>query len=717
MSFKNIFAKAIFIFIFSLLSIDYANATHIIGGELTYTCLGNNKYEISLTVYRDCYNGRPPFDNPAYIGVYGSDKKLILIDSIVRGTVFQLDPKLSDTCLVVPPEVCVETTIYKDTIDLPPRIGGYTLAYQRCCRNVTIKNIIDPLDSGATFMIEITEAALNSCNSSAKFKEWPPIYICVNKPINFDQSAIDINGDSVFYRLCTPLLGGSDSMPQPRPAFPPPYEEVKWKTPYGLQNILGGEALTIDPKTGILTGTPNAIGQFVVGICLEEFRQGKIISTTRRDFQFNVGVCGNSVASIFAPKIVCDDFTVFFDNESLNSNKYEWDFGDKSTVLDTSFAFSPAYVYSDTGTYTIRLITQPRSACADTSFHTLTIKNSSLNPNFISEEKFCVDSLVIGFTDTSKDTLGKKIVKHEWILANGTDTLRSNQKNPTFALKKDGLWEVTMIVTSENGCPKRITKNVVANLIDIKLQDTIFACQGNIVELNPNGNSTFTYEWSPTADFQNPKAPKQQVTYEKDKDFMVKISNGTCISNQKIYLRNDKNAPKVSIKVLEDTIKYGQTTQLEATDYPTTYRYTWDTNPSLSNTKISNPFVSPTVTTTYKVKVKAPNSTCEGAAEARVVVIVPVCAAPNVYIPTAFTPNDDGINDKLRVRGIGIDRMRFIVYDRWGEKVYESEDPTGEWDGYFSGKTCPPDVYAYFLEVICIDGKSYIQKGNVTLIR
>jgi hypothetical protein len=65
--------KQLLIFIISLLSIYYAHATHIIGGEINYRCLGNNKYQISLTVYRDCFYGVPPFDPFASIGIFSKD--------------------------------------------------------------------------------------------------------------------------------------------------------------------------------------------------------------------------------------------------------------------------------------------------------------------------------------------------------------------------------------------------------------------------------------------------------------------------------------------------------------------------------------------------------------------------------------------------------------------------------------------------------------------
>ena len=113
-------------------------ATHIIGGEMIYKHLGNNLYKITLKVYRDCNTGQAPFDDPAYIGVYNSSG--VYIDSIKIGNpaISQIQPTLNNPCILTPPNICVEQAIYTINKTLPPVSGGYTLVYQRCCRNAKI---------------------------------------------------------------------------------------------------------------------------------------------------------------------------------------------------------------------------------------------------------------------------------------------------------------------------------------------------------------------------------------------------------------------------------------------------------------------------------------------------------------------------------------------------------------------------------------------------
>src|SRR5690606_2892100 len=95
-------------------------ATHIVGGEMNYRCLGNNQYEISMTVFRDCFNGIPNFDVYAKIGIFDANNNLVQnINGNTSGVLFipyiyddTINPTLWDPCLVVPPNVCVDVTTY-----------------------------------------------------------------------------------------------------------------------------------------------------------------------------------------------------------------------------------------------------------------------------------------------------------------------------------------------------------------------------------------------------------------------------------------------------------------------------------------------------------------------------------------------------------------------------------------------------------------------------
>ena len=94
-----------------------------------------------------------------------------------------------------------------------------------------------------------------------------------------------------------------------------------------------------------------------------------------------------------------------------------------------------------------------------------------------------------------------------------------------------------------------------------------------------------------------------------------------------------------------------------------------------------------------------------------------ICGRPNIFIPNAFSPNDDGINDKLCFRGQFVLDFEIAIYTRWGEKVFETHDIHECWDGRYNGNWCMPGVYTYYCRVKCEAGEENLLKGDITLIR
>ncbi len=88
-----------------------------------------------------------------------------------------------------------------------------------------------------------------------------------------------------------------------------------------------------------------------------------------------------------------------------------------------------------------------------------------------------------------------------------------------------------------------------------------------------------------------------------------------------------------------------------------------------------------------------------------------------IYVPQIFSPNGDGLNDILYVYGNRVESMTFIVYNRWGEKVFESSDNSIGWDGQFRGSGAQAGVYVYYLEAKIDEGETVTQKGDITLVR
>lgn len=524
--------KSIFKFILILLGLliysDKAQATHIVGGELHYKCLGNNQYFISLDVYRDCYLGQAPYDDPAWLGIF--DNAGNLLDTIPLGFDGKTDTLFnSDICLFVPPSLCVERYKYSTIITLPFIAGGYTLAYQRCCRNETIVNSVEPLKSGATYTIKITEDALKDCNTSPEFKNWPPIFVCVGKKIVFDHSAFDIDGDSLVYRLCTPFTGGTYILdPKPIPPSPPPYDTIVWKSPYSNANLLGGsDPLKVDLHTGMMTGTPSTLGQFVVGVRVEEYRNGKLISIVKRDFQYNVVTC-TQIESIWSPSAYnnCDNKTVSFTNNSTLSTNFKWFYKDIHKGGGTDVLFStlkePSLTVPDTGTYQVTLVAEPSSICSDTLRQLIYFKSNTLNADFDFQVINCLDSITIQMSDQSNDPTSV-VNKWNWKLTHQGGTISSTEKNPKFTLSGSSTVLVELIAETAFGCVDTISKTFQANILklDTLSTDTIDICKYESVYLNPEFFPEYKYTWLPVTGLIPPDgtvpnplaAPAQTTTY------------------------------------------------------------------------------------------------------------------------------------------------------------------------------------------------------------
>ncbi|WP_421797368.1 PKD domain-containing protein [Haliscomenobacter sp.] len=521
-------------------------ATHIVGGEVGYLSLGNDRYEIIVRVYRDCAPKTEPFDPVASVGIFDRSGLLLQDVRIDATSATPLDNNL-DACILAQTKVCVETMTYKATVVLPFRTGGYQIVYQRCCRNATIKNIVSPLETGATYDIWLTEAAMRRRNNSATFRRWPDIYICNNRPLDFDHSAFDLDGDSLVYRLCTPLQGATFANPRPQPPNFPPYDTLIWVKPlYNLYNMLGtvGQPLRINSTSGLLTARPGILGQFVVGICVDEYDRNtkQLISSTRRDFQYNVQNCEEVVAEFFAPEIQCDSLKVNFRNESMGASNYLWLFDPPRTTPNSTVA-NPIYTFPAYNTYTISLIAEPNTTCADTASRQVKLVKSGIKANFKAEILPCGAETIIRLQDLSTDS-SAAIVKRNWkvtfgvagqILATGADTLVRLPANVSGT--------ISLTVVNANGCEKTITQSFSANGENPtdSISDTIRACTGTTIPLNPNGTATsvYSYRWEPAGLMDNPNAvnPKYKVTQNATVTLTITVNTAqTCTLTKTITI-------------------------------------------------------------------------------------------------------------------------------------------------------------------------------------
>ena len=613
--------RYLFWFVISFLGfLSKTHGSHIVGGELGYRCLGNNQYEIRLNVYRDCLNASPNalFDDPASIGIFNREGLLVL-DLLVRPVMVNgrmIDDTLtydeSDPCLVSPPNVCVHTTTYLDTVDLPNIEGGYNIVYQRCCRNGTISNIQDPVATGATYDILLTEEAMSNCNSSPDINFWPPVFVCYGQPLNFDHSAIDNYDqveDSLVYTLCQPKAGGNLAEPRPQPPNNPPYDTIPWISvgpiKYSIDNMLGlGEPLKIDPKTGVMTGLPELEGQFVVGLCIEEYNKatGNLLSVTRRDFQYNVAQCGIVTAVYDLPPTTCDSLTYSFNNRSLESSKFLWYFNWPDKSFSSTLA-RPTFTFPGPGTYTVALIAEPNTFCSDTLFKQLVIHGNAIQPDFDAQVISCVDSPVLVLTDKTIDTAS--IISYSWEIKYGSTTLISNLQNPFFPVPFGVNGTVKLTVVNAYGCTSEITKNFLADVpnLNLNIPEEILACLNDSIGLNPNTPDYpgYFYTWESLSYSDTGRNPL--VFVDQDQTYYVTISagGGACFITDSVRIKTV--APPTLDFNFKQSCKSSTTVQFEnlssgANDY--VWNFGDPTNPDAGSDK-KNPLYTFPDTGTYLI--------------------------------------------------------------------------------------------------------------------
>jgi gliding motility-associated-like protein len=456
---KGKLTLCLFAFIFYSIPIF---ATHIVGGEIGYRCLGNNNFEITLRVFRDCFNGSDGayFDDPATIGVFNREGILI--------STFTLSPIGNDTlsegadpCLIISRPVCVHTTTYKDTINLAPRLGGYRFVYQRCCRNQTIVNIINPLETGATYDILLTHAAMIDCNASPIINSWPPVYVCNNRPLVVNSKATDENFDSLVYKFCTPFQGATFAIPKPVPPDGPPFDTVVWVNPtYNLSNMLGGTfPLVIDSKTGIMTGVPQIQGQFVVGVCIEEYDKvtKTLLSTTRRDFQYNVVHCTGSNASFSLSEKICRNSEVIVFRENPEATTYEWYLGEGEDRELISRDFLIKLKFDEIGTYVLTLVTDKGLFCESTLSRRFEVVGNEVDFTIQKQDFLCENFSRFTLKDVSMSN-AQTSLSYLWTVNFGNSVLSSNLKNPVFDIPLGASGTVSLKVFHLLNCADSLTK-------------------------------------------------------------------------------------------------------------------------------------------------------------------------------------------------------------------------------------------------------------------
>jgi gliding motility-associated-like protein len=483
---------------------------------------------------------------------------------------------------------------------------------------------------------------------------------------------------------------------------------------------------------------------------------------------YSTGVCINKPTSFF-------DSTVSVYGVV---DGWRWDFGNTSSTSDTSRVKNPTYIYSTTGVKNIRFIVSSSKGCIDTVYKDITIIDKpvlSVNPkdtlicngdnvqlqaigagafswtgpNMVNGNSATptvnpttTSNYIVQLDDNgclNKDTVRVRVVDFV-TLAAMKDTVICLGDSLRLSAITDGLrFNWTPAATINN--PTLLSPNAlpVNNPTTYQLTSTIGSCNAtDDVKVTmvpyPGSNagpdtvicynstallhgsivgSAFT--WTPSNTLNNPNSLNPLATPQGTTAYILSVTDVLGCPKPKRDTVLVTVLPKVNAFAGKDTaVVVGQPLQLNATGGVT---YLWSPSTGLNNTAINNPtgnYNGSFDSIVYKVVVRD-QANCS---DSDFVLVKIFRTNPQIFVPTAFTPNGDGHNDFFRPIPVGISRFEYFrVYNRWGQLVYSSVDLETGWDGKIKGKAQASNTFVWVVKGVDYTGKEVSAKGTVTLIR
>ncbi|MFA5782705.1 MAG: gliding motility-associated C-terminal domain-containing protein, partial [Bacteroidales bacterium] len=431
----------------------------------------------------------------------------------------------------------------------------------------------------------------------------------------------------------------------------------------------GIPTLSINPNTGLLTGSPNTLGRFVVGVCVEEYRNGVFMDETKRDFQFNIVNCSLTVVSAFAvPTAICNG-NVQFTNLSTGATHYHWDFGISTLTNDTSDVINPTYTYPGTGTYTVTLIASDNN-CSDTLYIDVTIHPTPV-VNIENDTVLCQPA---GLTLDA----GNPDFSYLWSTGETTQTIYATST---------GIYWVSVYDQYCND----------VDSVDITIHPSPAADLGNDTVLCESagltldaGHPGFSYLWSTGETTQSIHVTSPGI-------YWVSVYDQYC---------SDVDSIKVSAIFPPDL---GSDVNMCGQDY-----LVLDAGSSIGNFLWSTGAITQTIVVTepgtYWVQILYPNCSFSDTIK------VTEAGSLTMFFPNTFTPDGDGLNDIFTGIGDGASYFNMRIFNRWGQQIFETDDQYKGWDGTYQKCPVQQDVYVWTADFKTCRGMQH-KIGSVLVFR
>ncbi|MDF2187612.1 PKD domain-containing protein [Paraflavitalea sp. CAU 1676] len=422
----------------------------------------------------------------------------------------------------------------------------------------------------------------------------------------------------------------------------------------------------------------------------------------------------------------CAPFTIQFRDTVRNAKSYEWDFDGDGVTDRVTTNFQEPYTFNNIGTYRVRLIAIDPATCneRDTAYITIRVRNDPALIDFTTVKEGPCESLNFLFTNTSTHPPGKPFgpKSFAWDFGDGTTKGPIDNAPFTHAYLAAGSYPVRLILLDTNFCNqgdwKPVNLGVVAN-VKARVETPGTGCAPYDAFLNNTSMGGHDYTW--TFDDGSPDSHEMSPTHRFNNvgTFRIKLivkDSNTCNKIDSVEFSitiNKKPTAAFSISPTKPEVNK-PTTFINSSVGGVRYKWLFDDGDSVLTTSQEPLLHQFNATGKYHVQLITYNEyDCFDIDT----LVVEALVDPLLDVPNAFTPGRGNRSSIVMVMGFGIGKMNWRIFNRWGQKVFETANRRDGWDGTFQGKLQPMDVYTYTLDVVFTDGKTLRRTGDITLIR
>lgn len=422
-----------------------------------------------------------------------------------------------------------------------------------------------------------------------------------------------------------------------------------------------------------------------------------------KEISKNIQAAQGLGAKIVGPLELCPGTDALFKATTLLNGQatWGWDFGNGNKSNEQN---PPVQHYNNSGVYPVLLLVN-NGACLDTIAQSLTIFPNS-KPALSTHNTFTCEGKSVSLEASGG-------ILYAWSPASGLNTVNNAAIEATPITNTT----YTVAVTDEHHCTSRDSVVVeVVHPFKLQAQQDYTICEGSSVQLSASGTDNYTWIGNTTGlnniNTASPvAAPSQTTTYT-----VLAADSKKCFSDTANVLVRVDLKPKADAG--PDTVLLaGSNYRMMPVYGSDVISYTWVPGKYLDCSDCPEPMVKPQQNMTYTLTV----ANAAGCINTDTVAIKIFCTNSRLFIPTAFTPNGDGLNDVFSILGQGISNVKsFKIYNEWGQLIFNHSnfvvgDRTGSWDGKFKGVKVPQGSYVYIAEVSCFEN-TFVQKGSVTVL-